>query len=388
MSSGDRNLHPWQQSAIDYFMKHGHCIIQAATGTGKTFLALHIIQRVFRDDSEIRVLVVVPKNVIIDSWYTELSSVFSLPDIGVYYGDIKEKSRITITNMQNIEFVGFNDFDFVIFDELHNYTSRRLESFLQREKTYKLGLTATLSKEKEVPWNILRHFYYNIYNYDIHSAVEDDILASFRFYNVSMELPDTDFDKYQDNERKLHFHKVVSKNEDSVPSKEQKYSALNVRKEILGNNDAKLDVFDNLVQRGLLSDRKLIIFNELNKFAMPCYWKLTELGFRPCIFHTGISKQSRYDNLELYRQGVYDTIITTRALDEGYNLPQIDAAVIMCGGNNSRQLVQRAGRVLRKKNRSAEIYQVFFRETIEEEYAMKNYEKMRQSCEQFYRIDI
>jgi superfamily II DNA or RNA helicase len=55
----------------------------------------------------------------------------------------------------------------------------------------------------------------------------------------------------------------------------------------------------------------------------------------------------RRDNLRLFRRGQFDVLVTCRALDEGINIPEVQAAVIASATASSRQRVQRLGRVLR-----------------------------------------
>jgi hypothetical protein len=114
------NLFDWQVRAIEYFFKHDcNAIYEAGTGVGKTFCAIMIIKKIWKIDPNVRVLIVVPKNVILETgWYKELYEAgVSLKDIGVYYGAIKEYAKVTITNMQSLSKIALGLFQCVIFDE-------------------------------------------------------------------------------------------------------------------------------------------------------------------------------------------------------------------------------------------------------------------------------
>jgi superfamily II DNA or RNA helicase len=65
------------------------------------------------------------------------------------------------------------------------------------------------------------------------------------------------------------------------------------------------------------------------------------------VYHSKIGPTLRRDNLRLYRQGVFDVLVTCRALDEGMNAPETTVAVIASSTSSERQRIQRLGRVLR-----------------------------------------
>ena len=69
--------------------------------------------------------------------------------------------------------------------------------------------------------------------------------------------------------------------------------------------------------------------------------------FSATIYHSQIGAELRRDNLRLYRRGVFNVLVTCRALDEGMNVPETDVAVVASSTRSVRQRIQRLGRVLR-----------------------------------------
>lgn len=69
----------------------------------------------------------------------------------------------------------------------------------------------------------------------------------------------------------------------------------------------------------------------------------------------------RRENLRLYRRGVFDVLVTCRALDEGFNVPETQVAVVASSTASSRQRIQRLGRVLRPSpgKEEAKIYTIY-----------------------------
>ena len=69
-------------------------------------------------------------------------------------------------------------------------------------------------------------------------------------------------------------------------------------------------------------------------------------------------KSERDRILELFAKGHYQVLIGIKCLDEGVDVPSTKTAILMASTLNSRQHVQRRGRVLRKSpgKDSADIY--------------------------------
>ncbi len=68
-------LHNWQRQALKYFLKHKYILAEACTGSGKTFWAIQCMKEVIKLEPDIRILILCPKNVILESvWYTELAT--------------------------------------------------------------------------------------------------------------------------------------------------------------------------------------------------------------------------------------------------------------------------------------------------------------------------
>ena len=130
-------LYDWQQRAIEYFLKHKKAVFEVATGAGKSFCAIQIMKEIMRTEPNIKVLIVVPKNIILeDTWFRELYDAgYSLRNVGVYYSGIHEYAQITITNMQNLAEVNLEIFDMLIADECF---SGNMKVLCENNKIYKI----------------------------------------------------------------------------------------------------------------------------------------------------------------------------------------------------------------------------------------------------------
>lgn len=388
-NSSSIELYDWQQRAIDFFFKHnGKCIFEVTTGAGKTFCAIHILRELLKENPKLYTLIVVPKNVILEkTWFKELYDCgFSLRDIGVYYGFAKEYSRITITNMQNLHKIALEMFDFVIFDEIHNYGTPRMLKFVNHPFKYKLGLSATVERMDNAHWMIFDIFDYNLFKYTPKQALREGILNPFNFVNIGVMMDDESFDTYTQITADLNlifqigggFNKIMRSGK---PIKYRMLKKMTERKDLINNYYRKFDVVKQICNKH--KDDKILVFNQFNKQTSKCYWHLLDVGIKARIMHSGIEKDKREQDLIDFKNDKFNTLLTTKVLDEGYNLPKIDTAVIMAGDSTSKQTIQRLGRVLRKKKKISNLYQVYCCRTVEEEYAWERAKLFNELCSEY-----
>jgi len=184
-------LRDWQVRGKDFFLKYNKAIMEVSTGSGKTYFAIDVIKEVIKKEPNIKVLIVVPKNVILETgWYKELYDAgISLTKIGIYYGKIKEYAQITLTNMQNLNNIPLELFDFICLDEIHNYGTIKLLSIIKSKKfKYILGLSATLERMDGAHWDLMKIFDYRVFKYNAKDALRDGILNPFKFFNIGIIL--------------------------------------------------------------------------------------------------------------------------------------------------------------------------------------------------------
>jgi superfamily II DNA or RNA helicase len=94
----------------------------------------------------------------------------------------------------------------------------------------------------------------------------------------------------------------------------------------------------------------------------------------PFITYT-TAKDERADNLAKFRTGEYRAIVTSKALDEGVDVPDANIGVILSGSGSRWELVQRLGRILRKKgDKKAVLYEIVSEGTMEEGSSRRRHE--------------
>jgi superfamily II DNA or RNA helicase len=66
------------------------------------------------------------------------------------------------------------------------------------------------------------------------------------------------------------------------------------------------------------------------------------------VYHSKLKRQERISNLINFSRNYYHTLIGCKALDEGFDVPDIDFGIIVSQSATSRQRIQRLGRTIRK----------------------------------------
>jgi len=366
-------LRDWQRKAKKFFYENDcKSIFEIATGSGKTYISIDIINEIINKEPKTRVLIVVPKNVILETgWYKELVD-FGIPiqKIGIYYGKIKEYAQITLTNMQSVKKIPLELFDFIILDEIHNYASERLLEVVKYPFKYKLGLTATLKRLDNRHVHLLKAFNYNIFKYNAREALYDSVLNPFIFYNIGVEMDSASFETYKTLTHELNtfyrtygnYGKIMST---GGPIKNKMLALMNERKQLVNNYATKFNVAFEIIKKH--KQNKIIVFNQFNDQTSKLYWYLLEDDIDCRVVHSGISNSKREQALIDFKKDKYNVLLASKVLDEGYNLPKLDMAIIMAGDSSEKQPVQRMGRVLRKKEGIDSILiQIYCKGTFEE----------------------
>jgi superfamily II DNA or RNA helicase len=74
---------------------------------------------------------------------------------------------------------------------------------------------------------------------------------------------------------------------------------------------------------------------------------LSEAKIRSGVYHSKMKLRERAETLSAFRRGQIDALVTCRALDEGFNVPETELGIIAASTATRRQRIQRLGRVLR-----------------------------------------
>ncbi len=126
------------------------------------------------------------------------------------------------------------------------------------------------------------------------------------------------------------------------------------------NSQAKIDKLEKILHSN--PDDRILIFTQHNDLV----YRISRRFLIPFITHT-TAKEERYEVLKGFRDGRFRTIVTSKVLDEGIDVPEASLGVIVSGTGSSREFIQRLGRLLRKSEEKGEarLIELVSRETSE-----------------------
>lgn len=258
------------------------------------------------------------------------------------------------------------EFDLVVLDECHRITPNNSKFFKNNKVLNILGLTATPPKE-EYKVEILNQIgLKTVYELPLDKAVNLGLVAPYKI--VVIEVPLDNKDKYiKAGNKKVVFYnteqaqynylsKLIQKamfTTDEIP----KFLFLN-RMRFIYNLKSKTMAAKKLLDELPKDDRILIFHKSVERIEELC--KHT--------FHSKVSDAAykMFVNGKIRRLGVVDKV------NEGDNIPNLDKAVIVQLNSQPRELIQRIGRVIRKREgHEAVIYILVSKGTKDESWLNK-----------------
>lgn len=156
--NGYNQLHNYQLKAIDFILAQKKCAIYLGMGLGKTIITLSAIQRLFKDNTVAKVLIVAPLRVANNVWHTELQKWEHTKNItwSIITGTLKEriqalktKADIYLINRENIPWLyqtGYFKWDLIVLDEsssFKNPSSKRFKTIKHFKYDYMIQLSGT-----------------------------------------------------------------------------------------------------------------------------------------------------------------------------------------------------------------------------------------------------
>lgn len=369
-------LRDYQRDAIESWIRHNKrgCII-LPTGAGKTIIALKAIM-----EANSSTLIIVPTINLMEQWYQVIKSVLKdISMIGMLGGGYEEIKTITITTYDSAylkaSFLG-NKFKLLVFDEVHHLASEKYsmigEHFIS---PYRLGLTATIEREDERHFLLFKLIGEIIYKKDFYELADKNYLSKFVTKKRTINMLPDEIIYY--NNKILEYKKLLKSCGLPYPIKLEKLvilsanspklrKALLLRKEALEialNSKAKILELEKILKELDLKRKKIIIFTIHTKLAQA----ISNRFLIPIITHK-TKNDERNEILEGFRKDWYRILVTTKVLDEGTDIPDVNMGIILSGTGSKREFIQRLGRLLRPKSDNkdvAELIEIISSDTSE-----------------------
>jgi len=384
-------LREWQQKAMDKIKSTlTGSIVECSTGAGKTPLALKMVE----DRPTDKVLIVVPTIVLQDQWKDEIINfkIATDSEITLIGGGNKPSpgKRITVAVVNSLRNVNWNHpmakYDLLILDEIHRYASEENVQFLRKGTFgYKLGMTATLRRSDGMEKLLEQLVGPVVYRIGNQEAIDEGYIADYEVFLKPVSMNETETNKYNDVDTIVKENLKIFNNNFNEAQKVLKSGprnrmfpyAVKVMKGIQARKSAIVGTVSKIAEAISICDshreNRIIIFDELQSSANELHKQLNALGMPAVIYHSGLkNKKDKKAAIQKYVDGEVDIIVSVKALDEGLNVKDCDIGIVVNGNSQQRQILQRLGRVLRKKEgKKAELYMLYVPGTIDEKYVKK-----------------
>ena len=338
-------LRQWQQAALPLWREQGRRgIISVVTGGGKTVFALACIADARPDIT----LIVVPTIALLDQWWEESAAFFglSLDEINVISGRQGLKSgtiNISVLNTAaRIMSEGRARRCMLVVDECHKAASEKFRMALDIPNHASLGLSATPQRQYDDGLNevLIPKLGPVIFQYSYSDALRDRVIVPFALRNVVFELEEdcqSEYDKLT---------KAIARSvQKHGPEAEQSVALMLRRARVLNLslNRVRLALKIIAAHRG----KRMLVFHEDIAACDLIKQVLVEAGIKAGIYHSKMGLRERAETLQRYRIGEITVLVTCRALDEGFNVPETEIGIIAASTATRRQRIQRLGRILR-----------------------------------------
>ncbi|MBN1865418.1 MAG: DEAD/DEAH box helicase family protein [Victivallales bacterium] len=195
--------HSWQTECLNaWILNSSSGIVKAATGTGKSLLALMAIEYLNRLHKNFRTAFITPTTGLQRQWRDMIVKEFCIsPDLismhggsGVEVDNIENPFHIYVCNTAREKFpLHASSWDseiFLVADECHRYGSPENSRILNARFDYSLGLSGTPERNGDYAFQelISPRLGGLIFEYGYHQAAEDKIISPFKLTNVAVEL--------------------------------------------------------------------------------------------------------------------------------------------------------------------------------------------------------
>ena len=368
----------WQHQALDAWHANSSSgIVQVVTGGGKTIFAeMCMLEFVAAVPSGL-IIIVVPTLTLLDQWYVSLREELGVAsdDIATYSGESRPSApkRINLmvlnTARKCVAQISTGVQTMLIVDECHRAGSTENAKALRGMHQATLGMSATPKREYDS--GLVEHLVPAlgpvIYEYDYNQAAADGVVASFDLINVAIDLLPDEEKEYRKLSQRIG---AAMQNVDGSPFEDPRVKRLlQQRARVSAQAALRVPAAAAIALRHRTD--KILVFHEQIEAAESLHRLLEARGVSATTYHSKIGAAVRRDNLRLFRKGVFDVLVSCRALDEGTNIPETSVAIIASSTASGRQRIQRMGRVLRpaKGKDLARIYTIYATEQEEQRLA-------------------
>jgi len=273
----------------------------------------------------------------------------------------------------------------LIADECHHYGAEVWSRALEPEFQARLGLTATYSRDDSGLESYLDPYFGGLcYQVGYEEALTDGVIAPFRIAFIGVAFSELERLEYEEAAERAGRYRRRLVNQWGLPAEPfgdfmravQRLrhaeidegsklagfylSAFSKRRQIMAESVAKQKSVRTL-SPAVAEAGRTIIFAQTVRAAESAMHELRMSGHVGSVIEASMDRDERAEAFEAFERGDYTVVAAPRLLDEGVDVPAADLAIVLATSRSRRQLIQRMGRVIRRKpdGRSARLAILF-----------------------------
>jgi len=373
------SLYPWQEEALQRWSTAGRRgVIEAVTGAGKTLLGVRAALEAAGTARP--VLVLVPTTALLLQWQEQLWEAMPGVRVGLVGAGERDELRykdIIVSTVQSASRqqteLGVSSGGLLIGDEAHRYGAVTFGRALMRGYDWRLGLTATYQRGDEANAKVLDPYFGGVcFRLGYERALLEEAVAPFALelrgvtldadseavYRKNVEiaararqhlirrfgLPEQPFTSF------LAATVRLSQSPESPPGRAARsyLAAFKAYRTALAEAPAKLEMLRQLAPR-VAASSGAIAFTESIASCESAADVLRQHGVLARAVHSELDHDERNALLHQFGTKGLDCLVAPRILDEGIDVPEADLGIIIAASSSRRQMIQRMGRVIRRK---------------------------------------
>lgn len=356
-----------QANALNSWALKGYTgSIIAGTGFGKSRCGVLAVDHVIKTYGG-KGLVLVPTTQLQDQFKEEFKK----------WGKEDVLDSIDILCYQSAHKLRGKKYSIVICDEVHLGLSPVYRKFFEdNEYERLLCMTATLPEEDEYR-ELLVNLAPICYSISLDKCVELGLVAPYEINCVPVKLLDDEAKAYKKANNKFiqakyrlgqfdAFNMAKMVLSGKVPGDKAAavmfYAAIRERKEVVQHACNKIEYADRIAAE--YEDKKILVFSGTNSFTDDMAEYLDGLAY-----HSGKTKKVREKILEQYKSGENKILCSTKALNQGFDVPDSEVGIIAGLDSKSLPMIQRVGRLLRlAEDKVGKIFILYVAESQEEKW--------------------
>ena len=274
-------------------------------------------------------------------------------------------------------------YDIVVCDEVHLGLSKEYRKFFENNTYDKLlCMTATLPEEYEYRAK-LEELAPTVYTITLDECVDLGLVSPYEIECIPISLSTSEREDYKTVNNNFVYWKYrlgqynafdeakrILGDSNANPADKQAavqfYRTIRQRKAIIDFAENKVVAFQKLVGDNM--DKRILAFSGANEFTDRLTDSIEPLAMA---YHSKKSKKYKEEALESFKDGSINVLCSTKALNQGFDVPNANMGIICGITSKSLSMIQRVGRLIRFQEGKTGRIVILYVENSQEEKWLK-----------------